>query len=136
MDLKPFIIFVLAITVTRCEFDVSSLINSTQHLQDIERGLNLYPQLNFADNSINHANGGDDGNTLGLDSRAGGSRPFYLGTALQTSTTPHPTITQNRDRPFYLGTSSPPTTSAISNEKFLNKTQTNMPSGICTKEVP
>lgn len=56
MDSKAFIGLVfLAITVS-CQYDVSHLINTTQHLQDLERGgvhdlryQNVYPQLNMSD---------------------------------------------------------------------------------------
>lgn len=129
--------FLLIISISvHCEFDVASTINTTQHLQDIERGgviNNIYPQLNPTD-------GGES-----IDSRMGGSRPFYFGTILHNisttstnnivSSTPStnfpPTITNGNTRPFYLGIINKTT-----DEKFINKTLGSIPSGICTKEVP
>lgn len=114
--------------VVNCDFDVANMINTTQHLQDIERGgyAQLYPSLN--DN---------DGN---FDSRAGGSRPFYVGSImhpLTNSTIPQGTTNTSAPfgskRPFYFG---PDNATRANNEKFLNKTLAGMPSGICTKEVP
>lgn len=129
MDLKvAFLLSLLAIVVD-CEFDVASVINSTQHLQDIERGgyPQLYPALN-----------GDDGGG-NIDSRAGGhSRPFYVGSVmhpLANSTTTNSSAPHGANRPFYFGSLMNNATRG-NNEKFLNKTLTGRPSGICTKEVP
>lgn len=148
MDLKIGIIFPLLIIGVFCEIDYSSLINSTQQLQDIERGgvinvQGIYPQLNFSENSIN----GDN-----IESRAGGDRPFYFGSIMHPTTAPlqpnnrpqfpeqqqsNLTSSGGGNRPFYHGSFIHPTTnSSKENEKFLNKTRNAMSNGLCTKEVP
>ena len=130
MDLKAAFFLIFVTIGVDCEFDFASAINSTQHLQDIERGgySQLYPSL--SDN---------DGN---VDSRAGGSRPFYVGSIMHplTNSTMSQGTTNTSDpsgtkRPFYFGSIMNNTT-RLNNEKFLNKTLTGKPSGVCTKEVP
>jgi hypothetical protein len=145
MDLKIGIIFSFLIIGAFCnQVDYSSLINSTQQLQDMERGgvLNIYPPLNLPDNSINENN---------IDSRAGGDRPFYFGSIMHPTTAPLPTnnrplfpeqkqpnlTSSSGNRPFYYGSLIHPTTnSSKENEKFLNKTRNSISNGLCTKEVP
>lgn len=154
MDLKIGIIFSALILIATCEVDYSALINSTQMMQDFERGgiPNIYPQLNPSDNSIDN----------NIDSRAGGSRPFYFGSFLHPTngtlpTTdrpfypeqPPPDSTQfggSTSRPFYHGSIIHPTVNSTNAanainatqgyDKFLNETRSKMASGICTKEVP
>lgn len=126
MDLKvAFFLLFVSIGVD-CEFDYASAINSTQHLQDIERGgySQLYPSLSYNDSN--------------LESRAGGSRPFYTGNIMHplTNSTTNTSAPSGTKRPFYFGSIMNNNTTRLNNEKFLNKTLTGMPSGICTKEVP
>lgn len=140
-----FLLISISISIN-CEFDVASMINSTQHLQDIERG-GLYPHLPQPDNTINNDNE--------IDSRVGGSRPFYYGNILHpksnstssgntetitdevsnlTPSTP-PAASSGVNRPFYLGTLNRNSSTDASMEKFLNKTTGSMTNGLCTKEV-
>jgi hypothetical protein len=55
MDLKILILIIGAIGLVSCQHDAQliNLINSTQHLQDIERGGRLYPILNPTDVNSN-----------------------------------------------------------------------------------
>ena len=105
MDSKSIIsLALLAISLVSCQYvDVSHLINSTQHLQDIERGedwryQNIYPKLNMSE----HDHGDQRKNQSIL---------------IPTTTRP-------------LNVSKP------SLDKFINKTLSSMPSGVCVKEVP
>lgn len=106
MDSKTIIgLAFLAISLVSCQYvDVSHLINSTQHLQDIERGedwryKNIYPQLNMSE----HDHGDQQRN-----------QSILIPT--------RPTRPMNVSKPAL--------------DKFINKTLSSMPSGICVKEVP
>lgn len=139
MDIKNGIFISLLFIGVFCEIDYSSLINSTQQLQDMERGgvINgFYPQFN--ENNI--------------ENRAGGDRPFYFGSHIHSTTAPlspnnrpqlpeqqqsNLTTFSGENRPFYYGSFIHPTTnSSKENEKFLNKTRNAISNGLCAKEVP
>ena len=110
MDLRKKIIFLTFAVGVLCEIDYSSLINSTQQLQNIERG-GIYPQLNISDNLINYGNSIDDF--------------FDEHGSFKNSTPP-------KTRPHYKAVN----TTSTDFKKFLNKTRNAMSSGLCTKEVP
>lgn len=110
MDSKTIIgLALLAISLVSCQYvEVSRLINSTQHLQDIERGeewryQNVYPQLNMSEH--------DHGDQQKNQSTFIPTRPLNVS---------KPTF--NISKPAL--------------DKFINKTLSSMPSGVCVKEVP
>lgn len=117
MDLKIWLLLQFLLGIF-CEIDYSSLINSTQHLQDIERG-GIYPQLNF--DSIIHPTAAPD-------------RPLFPA---QQHPPPNISLSSDSSKPFYYGSIIHPTmNSSKEYEKFVNKTRNSFSSGFCTKEVP
>lgn len=118
MDFKGIILaFAFVIIAVNCQYDIHTLnlINATQHLQDLERygvGViqNIYPQLNHSEIDNKPAENNNITNNNNNNSSGG------------TSNIPNFVRPVNVTRP--------------SLEKFINKTMSTIPSGICVKEVP
>lgn len=121
MDLKVVLFLGFFVSVVHCQYDVKGIIGQTQHLQEIEKyGGNytlkgVYPQLSnltdFGSNFYNQKQNESVGGLVGNDLRNNTSRETFNNSSgvLQ---------------PFN------------STERFLNKTLSSMPKGVCVKEVP
>lgn len=112
MDLPAFLFLAALVISASGQFYPSSLINQTQHLQDIEKygpnytggSTNLYPVVNNLTDSFGH---GSNFSQRLNETRGGHVNPGVFNQ-----------------------------TSGSLRESFVNRTMSNMPKGICTKEVP
>lgn len=112
MDPRAVLFLAASVISVSGQFYPSSLINQTQHLQDIEKYgpgytggfTNLYPLVNNLTDGTGH---GSNYSQRLNETIGGHANP---GAFNQTS--------------------------GSSRESFVNRTMSNMPKGICTKEVP
>lgn len=126
-------LLVLLIGIVHCQYDVQQVIDQTQYLQQIEKyGTNLSRHANDNYQQIQNP-------AIGFNSSNIKNNNVYSGNLIHENNTKP--ISNNsypiNNYPIHLGSSTPsPSPSFNSTERFLNKTISNMPKGVCVKEVP
>lgn len=131
MFLRVFSLVVLTFGIVHCQYDVQQVIDQTQYLQQIEKyGTNLSHHANDNYQQIQNP-------AFGFNSSNIKNNDVYSGNLIRENNT-KPISNNNypiNNYPIHLG-SSTPSPSFNSTERFLNKTISNMPKGVCVKEVP
>lgn len=110
MDLKTTIVLCAVVTIAYCQYDNQYVIDQTQYLQQIGKYDNKY-----------RYNGSSSGSNI---------YPQLNTTGLYGSSFNNGSVGGQRNAPAYNGSG------FDANRDFLNRTITNMPKGVCIKEVP
>lgn len=124
-------LILLLIGIVNCQYDVQQVIDQTQYLQQIEKyGTNLSHHASDNYQQIQNP-------AIGFNSSNIKNNDIYSGNLIQENNTKP---INNNSHPInnYLihEGSSTPSLSFNSTERFLNKTISTMPKGVCVKEVP
>lgn len=133
MFCQVFSILMLIFGFVHCQYDVQQVIDQTQYLQQIEKyGTNL--SHHAMENYQQVQNPAFDFNSSNIK-----NNDLISGNLIhQNSTLPRNNSINNypiNNYPINHGTSSPLPSYNLT-ERFLNKTISNMPKGVCVREVP
>ena len=125
MFLKVSSLVLLFCGIVHCQYDVQQVIDQTQYLQQIEKyGTNLSHHANDNYQQVQNP-------AFGFNSTDYKKNDVYSGNLIHENNTKP---INNNSYPINNYPKHP--TAFNSTERFLNKTISTMPKGVCVKEVP